>query len=323
MALGHSVLFVTTLASTPTLTRTNGDTTRSPVCPDERVSIEAALPPNWADEVQRVCLELPSWRNLDPDVRVQLRSMPTTVGIDATSGDGRKASREVHTPQELRLTMKALMTLPAPVGSTPQFHAEPSLEPTRSNALPPNADKLAITQVARPNEVAPLGLHLLVTAMGRVSGAHVYESAGVEGAVYLAVRDWSFGLTARWDALNVTRNRPAEFEMDGIGVGFVVTRRFLHSPDGMSLDGGATATWLTESQSFQNTAGEHTASTTDARLGLVSLARWGNSSLRGAVLLEAELSPGRVNREMQLGPGFPALPTWSAGLGAGIDWGNP
>jgi hypothetical protein len=216
------------------------------------------------------------------------------------------------------------MTIPESASSSPPPDStRPVLDGPRGTAtVAPDVPAPAPARV-EPNDAVKIGIHLLLAATGRVSGAHLYESGGVEGAAGLAVRRWSFGLTARWDALNVTPARPAGFEMDAIGVGFIVSRRLLRSWNRLSVDAGATATLLTESQSLRSNGGERLGSTTDARLGLVGLASWGSTSLRGAFLLEGEISPARLKQTMRLGEGFPALPAWSLGLGAGIVWGDP
>ena len=324
MALGHTLLLAATLTSARTPALANGGAPLLPACLDRHISVEGTLFPRWADQLQHICVELPSWRKLDPTIQVGLRSTPASLDVTARSGDGRTARRELQTPEELRSTLKALMTIPEQTPLAPSAASTPPIADhlRATEPLAPDVPE-RVSRRTEPNDAARIGIHLLLAATGRVSGAHGYESGGVEGAAGLSARRWSFAVTARWDALNVKPARPSGFEMDALGVGFVVSRRLLRWWNRLAFDAGATATLLTESQSFQSAQGERLGSTTDARLGLVGLASWGSSSLRGALLLEGELSPARLKQTMRLGDGFPALPAWSVGLGAGIVWGDP
>jgi hypothetical protein len=283
-------------------------------CASGRVVVEGELATEWTLELDHVCEALTTARNVDPSVRVRVRAAGPELEIDATLSDGRTAHRRVQLPRDLRLTIEALVSLPASL---------PPPAPDPAPARPPSPSPPARATPEKGQAATSVGIELSAAVTGRYSGKPGYVSAGLEGNAALAVGHFVLGLVARWDAWQVpTRMSSASFEMDTVGVGFAVARRARLS-ENLRVDAGVTTMLVTESQSIQRGEFERAGTATDARLGLIGRAHLGTGALRGMLVLESEVSPSRVRRTIRIDDQLPALPAWSIALGAGVSWGEP
>lgn len=153
-----------------------------------------------------------------------------------------------------------------------------------------------------------------------------YYSLAPAGFAQLRARDWLFGMSVRWDVLQWKSDVAASnFEMDTLGAGLSVARRF--RPSFGLIDVGLSPRLVAETQSFEGTSpdemGEQADTQTDVRLGAFMRTALSNAPLRLFVELDGELSPGRLRRDIRIHPALPPLPSWSVGIGVGVTWGEP
>jgi hypothetical protein len=146
------------------------------------------------------------------------------------------------------------------------------------------------------------------------------------GFAQLRAKDWLFGMSVRWDVLQLKSDvAVSNFEMETLAAGLSVARRF--RPRFGQMDLGVSPRLVAETQSFQGTSaaemGEQADTQTDVRIGSFARAAFGGAPLRFFMELDAELSPGRLRRDIRIHPALPPLPSWSAGIGLGVMWGEP
>jgi hypothetical protein len=289
-------------------------------CAAGRVQIAGSISARWFANVARLCAELPTMKDADASARLRIAPDGDAVVLSVVLGDGRATSRRVRTPDELPLSVEALIAIPS-TQATPANDVSPQVP--AAEATPTAADKPAAPQptpIAAPAERS-LSIELGALATGRVARAPTYLSLGVAGYAGLRVRDWLLGLTLRWDPFQalIGATAPKDLDMESVGAGFFLARNVLASRS-IGLDVGANALLLAEMQNFRGPKTEHEAVESDVRLGVFSRLSLGQSPWRWAVSIDAEVSPLRLRRARRLDALAPTLPTWSLGLGLGACW---
>jgi hypothetical protein len=290
-------------------------------CSDPRIQVVGELSPVWSAEVGRVCAEVGRWSNVDPRVRLWFWQRGTTLVVDAMIPDGRMAERQVPEPADLQHTVEALAKLP-PAHPPP---AEPITPPPA--AVPPdrrNGPGSASVQPSQPQPQSPsIGVELGAVGGGRVEGTPSYVSAGFVAWAGLRLEAWILGLQARWDPWQTqVGTRVPDFDMDTVGAGLMVARRFAIGRL-LNLDAGLTTWMLNEAMSFQAPDGDRSGVASDVRLGALARAHVGRQRLRLVVSAEAELSPIRARSRLRIDPSLPPLPSFGCGLALGASWGGP
>jgi hypothetical protein len=287
----------------------------TPSCADPRVSVDGAVGSRWQDVVAALCTELGAMRDVDPSARLRLAAGDDdTLVVVASLGDGRTAERRVTSPSDLRATVEALVTLP-PSAAPKDVEPKSTPAPGRQAAPEPTAADDRKRAAAQPPSVT---IEIGASAVGRVWGTPTYVSAGANAYAGLRPGSWLFALLVRWDPLeDLTSVAPPGFEMESVGAGFAVAKRFGRGP---SFDLGATASLVEEIQSMEDAGGETSGSQTDIRLGVVGRVLLGGGPFHGALSFEADASPGRFRRTVRIADVLPDLPSWSLGLGVGAAW---
>lgn len=284
-------------------------------CAASQLQVEGAIGARWVEALGRLCGELGARSDLDRDAVLRLRAAEgDQLNLHVTLRDGRSAERLVRTPDELLLAVEALLAvpeLPQPpsAASTPPPQAAPQLEPN--------------TRKPEPEPAPALGVEVTGELMVRLARAPSYGSPALALFVSLLPEDWWLGLTLRWEPGQslVSGRRPPDFEMDSVATGLIVGRRLQLGNLGVLLGGSALIVDVIQSSRPIDVEDTHTAA--DVRFGLVSKLLWGKPPWRLAISLDVDVSPARVGHELHLVPALPALPSWSAGVGAGVAWGQP
>lgn len=273
----------------------------------------------------------------DGDANARVRIVPAgpDLIVEVVLKDGRSTLRRVQEPSHLRTTLEALLTVPpelpappTPAGSSPAALAGRSAEPPPPQPLVNEVGDERSPAPTKPSPSPNFGVEIGGAVGGRLAGREYYSLAPA-GFAQLRARDWLFGMTVRWDVLQWKSDVPvSNFEMETLGAGLSVARRF--RPSYGLLDVGLSPRLLAETQSFQGRPGaspaeqdEEADTQTDVRLGAFVRTALSNAPLRLFVELDAELSPGRLRRDIRIHPALPPLPSWSAGIGLGVTWGEP
>jgi hypothetical protein len=291
-------------------------------CDEARIHVASDVQPRWRAAIDRACAALAALPGVDPSARVRIVRIDRDLGVDVALADGRYASRRVVTPEALLATLEAVLVVP--LSDPPPVVAEerqPERAPSDSNTStwPRTEERAAPLQssTAESNLAVELGGGL----GGRVA-AHGYLSAAPAGFAEIRVGSWLLGTLIRWDVIG-SKSAPFVdvFEMETVVVGFLVAKRV-----GLgfgTIDAGLSPRLAVETQTFESGAGEQTLGATDVRLGTFARLAFGKSALRPIVEIDADLSPSRLRRVVQLDPRLPELPSWSAGLSAGLAWTTP
>ncbi len=254
----------------------------------------------------------------DPSARIRIVPAGDDLIIEIVLKDGRSTLRRVQEPAALNGTLEALLVVPPAPAATekqasPSPSAAPPIEAPRDGSVnPPSA----------PDATTTFGVELGGGIGGRLSGQG-YLSVETDGVARIRVRDWLFGLGVRWDAFQWRSGGALDnFEMETVGASLSVARRF---PTGFgSVDVGISPRLVAETQSYVTTGGDEIADTkTDVRIAGLTRAVFGHSSWRLYLEADAELSPGRLRRDIRIDPALPPLPSWSGGLSVGVFWGQP
>ncbi len=281
------------------------------MCEDPRVRIQGRTDDRWLEPIAHACEDLRSMRDSDVSARVRIVPAGHELIVEVVLKDGRSTLRRVREPAALKSTLDALLTLPA-------FE-----QPAHSPATPVTlANEINRAPASVPAPSPPqLSVELGGAVGGRISGGQMYLSVAGAGFAQLRAGDWLFGMSARWDAFQFKSDTHVDnFEMETIGAGIFVARHF-HSAFG-SFDMGVAPQLLAESQSFLTNGAEIADTQTDVRLGGFSRVTFGDASWRPFLEIDAELSPGRLRRDIRIDPALPPLPSWSASVSVGAVWGQ-
>jgi hypothetical protein len=285
------------------------------VCRDPRVTVEGELEARWLASVIEMCESLERLPNVDPTARLRVVPDGQDVVIEVSVADGRRALRKVSSPEDLGLTVEALITLP------------PLPEPKPIVEKPPPGPTAASERQApkpQPSRASPdasgIAFEGGVLLAGRISRSPTYTSLGPEGHAGLRAGAWTLGIAARWDAVDTLQDDTyAGFEMEGAAVGVFAAHRVV-ALSGFALEAGGSALVVSETQSVQAAEGEKAGSATDLRAGILARASFGGGPLVFLTQLDADLSPTRVRKTLRIDEALPPLPAWSAGFGLGVGW---
>lgn len=285
-------------------------------CEDVRIHVDGAISPRWSDAIARACSELAGVKGTDASARVRITPDDEGVTIAVTLADGRSASRRLQSPDHLRSTLEALLALPpTSIAAAPVRATEATTAPLADTGWPP-ADEPWPS--AKSTAERSLGIDAGGALGGRVA-AQGYVSFAPSGFAELRVGPWLFGGLFRWEAIG-KKSAPLvdTFEMTSLAAALFVGRRV---PLGfLAIDVGISPRIVVDSQTWETSTGEHDVSSTDIRLGSLGRLLLGRGAVRGLVELDAEISPARLRREVKLDPLLPPLPSWNAGLSAGLLW---
>lgn len=284
------------------------------VCEDPRVRIHGRVHERWLEAIVRACEDLAAMSDGDPSARVRIVAAGRELVVEVALQDGRSTLRRVREPTALKGTLEALLTVPA-------RSATPAPTPTPTPAPAPRfAKEVREHTPAPPPPGQGFGVEIGGALGGRVAGGQLYASVAPAAFAQLRANDWLFGMVARWDVFQTrTRASPVPFEMETVAAGLSIARRF--NVQIGTVDIGASPRLLSEEQSFEGLSGEKTVSQTDVRLGTFTRAAIGGAAVTVFLELDAEVSPGRIRRDVRLDPVLPLLPSWSAGFAAGVVWG--
>jgi hypothetical protein len=326
--------------SVASLSASAGARANDRVCDGARIHVAGDVQPRWRAAIDGACSAMATIAGVDPTAHVRMAAIERDLVLEVTLADGRFASRRVVSPDALLATLEALVVVP-PSGASELNevravseasessaasaddgdHGERAQAPSAIGSTWPRLEEPAPSP--RPSDGEPTtAIELGGGAGGRVA-AHGYLSASVAGFADIRVGDWLLGTLIRWDVIG-SKSAPLVdvFEMETVIVGIAVARRV-----GLgfgSLDAGLSPRLAVETQTFESgAAGESSLSSTDVRLGAFARLSFGKSALRPVVELDADVSPSRLRRVVQLDPRLPALPSWSAGLSAGLAWTAP
>lgn len=312
------------------------------VCDGARIHVAGDVERRWRAAIDAACSAMATLPGVDPTAHVRMAAIDRDLALEVTLADGRFASRRVLSPDALLATLEALLVVPPSAASEA---SEVNEVPEVSRASTAKADDGGRVERVQPpsamgssstwprlEEPAPsqrpangeptTAIELGGGAGGRVA-AQGYLSASVSGFADIRVGNWLLGTLIRWDVLG-TKSAPLVdvFEMETVVAGIAVARRVRLGFG--SLDAGVSPRLAVETQTFESgAAGESSLSSTDVRLGAFGRLSFGKSALRPIIEVDADVSPSRLRRVTQLDPRLPALPSWSAGLSAGLAWTAP
>ena len=280
---------------------------------DARVQVEGRPSERWLEAITRACEQLAAMPDRDPTASARLTPSGDDILVEVVLNDGRSAIRRVKTPLALQSTLEALVTLPPtnkPREPEPPLPSSPAeTPPTELQAKP------------APGHERPPTVEIGLGVAGRIARAE-YASLAPTAEANLLAGKWLFGLWARWDVVSWQDvGSPAGFEMETVGAGLGVARRF--DLRALDLDVGFSPRLLAETQSYEANGKEQTLTASDVRAASFVRATFGRSALRFAATLDGEVSPGRLRRDIHLEPDLPALPSWSVGLAFGLSWTAP
>jgi hypothetical protein len=300
----HALLALATLA-TPA-----GVSARTEGCADPRITVIGALDERWLASLARACAALATMPDRDPTGRLSVSPSGRGLVLQVTSGSGKSATRHVDEPAALLPTLEALLVIPPGARAAQAVEAE---APDRASA---------------PAEGAPVvnDEHLAIfvggTVGARLSGPQTFLFASPGAFFEVAMGAWAIALGMRWDELLVAEDIVVPgFEMDAVSVTVSVARRWPSSFGAVEL--GLAPRLIAESQSFRPPTGERGGTSTDIRPALVARLEVGRRRTRFLVDLDADVSPGRLRRELRIDPELPHLQGWSVGLAVGAAWGAP
>lgn len=310
------------------------------VCEDPRVRIQGRPDGRWLEPIVRACEDLRTMPDADATARVRIVPAGADLIVEVTLKDGRSTLRRVQEPSRLGTTLEALLTVPPtlPATDSPDSRDGSAESPSRGSADPTRAERLVDERNGERSPVPSspaqpsFGIEIGGALGGRLA-AREYYSLAPAGFAQLRAREWLFGMSVRWEALQWKSDVVvSNFEMDTLAAGLCVARRFRPSFGSfvMSTDIGLSPRLVAETQSFQGAPGasaaeedEQADTQTDVRFGVFARTAFGSAPLRLFVELDGELSPGRLRRDIRLHPALPPLPSWSSGIGLGVTWGEP
>lgn len=276
------------------------------------------LQPRWQAAVAHACSAIAELTGVDPGARVRISPVDRdVVTVEVTLADGRFATRRVVSPDALLTTLQALVVVPP--SAAEEAPREPA--PSAASASTPRDEAPA----PAPEPTAPHASNVAFELGGSLGGrvaAHGYLSAAPAGFAEVRVGSWLLGALIRWDVIG-SKSAPLVdvFEMETVVVGIVTARRVALGFG--SIDAGLSPRVAVETQTFEGGAGEQSLSAIDVRLGAFARLGFGTAALRPILEIDADVSPSRLRRVAQLDPRLPELPSWSAGLSAGLAWTAP
>jgi hypothetical protein len=271
--------------------------------------------------VQNLCDALADEGGVDPSAVIDLHASAGGMRVEVTLAEGRRAEREVGTPDELVPTVEALVLLPEVTRAAPAQAAAPPSPP--SAAAPPSPPPAAETPpppsaaVAEPAPAAT-SLELGVAITGHWSGAPGYVSSGMFVYAGARVNGWLIGLGLRWDAFDVALH-PTLSGLEGESAGAsLLLARTLFERQAWAFELGAAGQLLVATQELE-AANERELGRSAAEflLGLHGRLLLLPGAVRPTILLDAALAPARLRHGLTL---YQKLPVWSIGVALGVAW---
>lgn len=286
----------------------------APVCPNGRVIVQGALGEEWLEPVARVCEHFGNIRDSDPSATLLIVPSGDEIEARATLGDGRTAVRRVRSPNELEMTVEALVVLPPRTSAKSEAPTPPA--PTAREERPGAAQSAA-------EPLGAVGVEIGAALLGRLARAPTYLSAGMELHAGIRPGGWILGLSARFEPIQaLTQPNPPEFEMSTAGAGFFVARDLVRGRHA-GLDCGVSASLVSDTQSTQPGADEIGGTQTDVLLGALVRGRLGGHTWQFAPSAEVDISPSRLRRDSRIDDALPPLPSWSIAVGIGATFEEP
>jgi hypothetical protein len=284
-------------------------------CQNSHVHVVGLPPARWHASLQTLCDLLGRLPDVDPTAELTLEATDDEARIDVTLGNGRHATRAVHSPDALFRTAEALVVMPA---FEPEATTLPPLPVPRSAPTPPPPPPpppAAVQPAAKPINEPTFALG--ASFMGRLARAPTYWSVGGELYADLRLNDWLLGLLVRWDGYEMlASHRPEGFESESVGAGFSLVHQLVRK-DWYALHIGGSALLLATTQALERIESIEDQSTATLRVGLLARLLFGDARLRWTVTFETELSPMSLRKSPAL---YEPLPTWGLGLGLGLAW---
>ncbi|HVZ72702.1 MAG TPA: hypothetical protein VHJ20_10045 [Polyangia bacterium] len=275
-------------------------------CGKARFEVEGRVTARWTQAIADACRALADLPDEDATARISARVVGDELALDVHLADGRAATRRVHAPGALASTLEALLAVPA---APPAPRAVDPADPVVPGQPPPKPPSLFDVEVGGGPGA-------------RVAGPGPYVTGALAAFVQLHGARWVVGLGMRWEMLQHLRDSPAGFEAETLAVALTAARR-LELGVGV-LDVGVSPRLVAQTQSVQPNGVELTGTDTDVRMGVFARVGFGGGPVRLLVEADAEVSPTRLRRDVQVAPGgFPDLPVWSVGVTTGVLWGTP
>jgi hypothetical protein len=266
------------------------------------------------EALARVCAELAVRSDLDHSAQLHVSAANhDELQLDVVLTDGRSAQRRVSAPDELMLTVEALLALPA-------VEAAPPVPPPPA-AADAGAQQGSSERPPAESQSAQLGVELSAELMMRVARAPTYLSGGFALFAGILPGDWWLGLSLRWEPGQALMSgpRPPDYEMDSVAAGLLVARRLATESGRLYLGLSVLVVAVIQSSRLADLE-EDTHTAADVRLGAVCRLLLGGSPWGLALSLDLDVSPLRAGHELHLTKDLPALPAWSAGFGFGGAW---
>ena len=278
-------------------------------CSGPRVTVTLPEREAWRTLRSDLVEHLRALRDLDRCAEVAVGAAGDLLTLDVTTGDGRKASRQVASEAELLRASEALLTLPPALVQPPP----PPLIQSPSELPPPEPERAHTEDKAH--------IELALGGSARMGGAPLFAGGGVAAFADVTLDNWLLGVSGRWDIADglVTEPSLMDYFMTSTAVGVSLGRRF--DLGNAALDALLGPNVVIENQDADDQDRDVHGSAADLRLDLglrVSGPR--SSKWRAFVALDAEVSPARVRKQRFADPVLPPLPSWSAGLALGVSW---
>ncbi len=158
-------------------------------------------------------------------------------------------------------------------------------------------------------------------AAARLGGPALYVGAGLAVFAAVGLSGWELNLGVRWDMADLVLSDPTPdgFNMDSEAIQIALGRAW--SARGAELELLVGPTVVFESQDVAGSDDLLGGETTDVRIDAMlrgSLPR--NSAIRFFGAADFEVSPSRLAHPRQFDAALPTLPSFSAGLTAGVLW---
>lgn len=276
-------------------------------CP---VTLEGTDDPSWQSAAHRLENERASQSDDCARITVQIDNAAAKVRYESV--DGRRAERDVSTPDDLASTVDALRV------TGPVVSARPDPAPPRQ------LDE----QNVQPQTRAPVA-DVAATRFGLGGGVRGGDerlfSPTLDGYGRIGVGHWDLGITGRWELgyrqLGDQLHRGTLGS--GIAAGVLAGRREHFGP--IDATGGMELLLASIDQEARERSGlGENAAHSEARVGAYIGAGFpARSSPRAYACLGAEFVPLRWGSTARDYRGAPVLPWWAASLAIGLEVGGP
>jgi hypothetical protein len=233
--------------------------------------------------------------------------------LEVSTRDGRSATRQVHDPDELLMTLQALVLVPPSPSAARSESVQPTTLESKASASTPQPEAAAPSRYDSDPRKALL-VEIGAALMGRLGFLPDYISPALLLSVGMHLERFTLGMDVRWNPFQtlIARPHPTGLEIESLGAGFFAIYRMLDS-EVTGLDLGVHAFLSADTRALEEDETATESTVVDGRFGV--LARWGIGSRTGrwVLLLDAELSPARLRSHG-------AFPVCSVGVGAGGVW---